>query len=193
MKARCKHRGRPSAHSSRLARREMNHLNQKVTAQNGASSSGVPHGRGTPVEEDNSKGHCRPGGRRGGIPGDSCLSRKNPRNSSGYSPTPLSSHQSCSRSGSPIRPDKGRGDGSPKWRRASSQRDLITRTTGPPRDAKSRKRGVRVRARSTVSSGSQELPSVAIVKSCLISPSTAILLHLHPLDSTPTSNVVKSP
>lgn len=88
MKARCKHRGRPSAHSSRLARREMNHLNQKVAAQNGASSSGVPHGRGTPVEEDNSKGHCRPGGSRGGIPGDSCLSRKNPETQTVILPLP---------------------------------------------------------------------------------------------------------
>lgn len=66
----------------------MNHLNQKVAAQNGASSSGAPYGRGTPVEEDNSKGHCRPGGSRGGIPGDSCLSRKNPETQNGYSPTP---------------------------------------------------------------------------------------------------------
>lgn len=151
MKARCKHRGRPSAQSSRLARREMNHLNQKAAAQNGASSSGALHSRGTPVEEDNSKGHCRQGGGHGGIPADSRLSRQNPPKSRGSSPSLLSSHQTCSRSGPPIRPDKGRGDGSPKWRRASSQRDLITRTTSPLKDAKSRKRGVTARAWSAVS------------------------------------------
>lgn len=66
MKARCKHRGRPSTQSSRLARREM-HLNQKAATQNGAASASVLHGRGTPVEEDNSKGHCRQGWHHGGI------------------------------------------------------------------------------------------------------------------------------
>lgn len=79
MKARCKHRGRPSAQSSRLARREMNHLNQKVPAQNGTTSSGVLHSRGTPTEEDNSKGHCRQGGSGGWIPADTHLLRRTPK------------------------------------------------------------------------------------------------------------------
>lgn len=70
MKARCKHRGRPSSQSSRLARREMNHLNQKLPAQNDTTLSGTLHGRGTPIEEDNSKVHCRQGGSGAGIPTD---------------------------------------------------------------------------------------------------------------------------
>nr|XP_046234179.1 BAH and coiled-coil domain-containing protein 1 isoform X2 [Scatophagus argus] len=60
MKARCKHRGRPSALSSRLARR-VSHLKQKAAAQHGAPSAGLLHCRGTPGEEDTSKSHCRQG------------------------------------------------------------------------------------------------------------------------------------
>ncbi|KAK1881077.1 BAH and coiled-coil domain containing protein 1, partial [Dissostichus eleginoides] len=58
MKARCKHRGRPGALSSRLARR-VTQLKQK--AQRGASSSGMLHCRGPPGEEDASMSHCRQG------------------------------------------------------------------------------------------------------------------------------------
>lgn len=76
MKARCKHRGRPGAQSSKLARRDMNHHNQKVSAQNDAASSGMLHGRGNPIEEDNSKGHCRQGGSGGEIPADTRLLRR---------------------------------------------------------------------------------------------------------------------
>lgn len=54
----------------------MNHLNQKVPAQNGTTSSGTLHGRGTPTEEDNSKGHCRQGGSGGAIPADTRLLRR---------------------------------------------------------------------------------------------------------------------
>ncbi|CAJ1080748.1 BAH and coiled-coil domain-containing protein 1 [Xyrichtys novacula] len=60
MKARCKHRGRPSALSSRLARR-VTQLKQKAAAQRGASSAGVLHCRGTPGEGDRSKNHSRQG------------------------------------------------------------------------------------------------------------------------------------
>lgn len=86
MKTRCKHRGRPGVQSSRLARREMNHLNQKVPAQNGAASSGTQHGRGTPIEEENSKGHCRQGGSGTVIPADTRLLNRTPGNSSSSSP-----------------------------------------------------------------------------------------------------------
>lgn len=89
MKARCKHRGRPGAQSSRLARREMNHLNQKVPAQNGATSSGPLHGRGNPIEEDNSKGHCRQGGSGGEIPADTRLLRRTAKLKRFFSPSEL--------------------------------------------------------------------------------------------------------
>ncbi|XP_074519328.1 BAH and coiled-coil domain-containing protein 1 isoform X2 [Halichoeres trimaculatus] len=62
MKARCKHRGRPSALSSRLARR-VTQLKQKAAAQRGAPSAGVLHCGGTPGEEDGSKSYSRPGGK----------------------------------------------------------------------------------------------------------------------------------
>lgn len=64
MKARCKHRGRPSTLSSRLARR-VTHLKQKVAAQRGTPSASMLHGRGTPGGEDNSKTHCRQGSKGG--------------------------------------------------------------------------------------------------------------------------------
>lgn len=54
----------------------MNHLNQKVSGQNAAASSGTLHNRGTPVEEDNFKGHCRTGGSGGEIPTDTPLLRR---------------------------------------------------------------------------------------------------------------------
>uniref|UniRef100_UPI0037E799F9 BAH and coiled-coil domain-containing protein 1 n=1 Tax=Semicossyphus pulcher TaxID=241346 RepID=UPI0037E799F9 len=60
MKARCKHRGRPSALSSRLARR-VTQLKQKAAAQRGAPSAGMLHCRGTPGEEGGSKSHSRQG------------------------------------------------------------------------------------------------------------------------------------
>lgn len=58
MKACCKHRGRPSALSSRLARR-VTQLKQKAAAQRGAPSAGMLHCRGTPGEKDASKSHFR--------------------------------------------------------------------------------------------------------------------------------------
>ncbi|XP_041671428.1 BAH and coiled-coil domain-containing protein 1 isoform X2 [Cheilinus undulatus] len=60
MKARCKHRGRPSALSSRLARR-VTQLKQKAAAQRGAPSAGVLHCRGTPGVVDGSKSYSRQG------------------------------------------------------------------------------------------------------------------------------------
>ncbi|XP_031147134.1 BAH and coiled-coil domain-containing protein 1 isoform X2 [Sander lucioperca] len=60
MKARCKHRGRPSALSSRLARR-VTQLKQKAAAQRGVPSAGMLHCRGTHGEEGSSKSHCRQG------------------------------------------------------------------------------------------------------------------------------------
>lgn len=60
MKARCKHRGRPSALSSRLARR-VTQLKQKAAAHRGAPSAGMLHCGGTPGEEGASKSHCRQG------------------------------------------------------------------------------------------------------------------------------------
>lgn len=53
MKAHCKHRGRPSALSSRLAKR-VTHLKQKVAAQRGASTASMLHSR-----EDEAKSDCR--------------------------------------------------------------------------------------------------------------------------------------
>lgn len=61
MKARCKHRGRPSALSSRLARR-VTQLKQKAAAQRGSQSADMLHGS----EKDASKSHCRQGGKGGG-------------------------------------------------------------------------------------------------------------------------------
>ncbi|KAM6897720.1 LOW QUALITY PROTEIN: BAH and coiled-coil domain-containing protein 1 [Xenentodon cancila] len=58
MKASCKHRGRPSTLSSRLARR-VTQLKQKAAAQRGAPSAGVLHSS----EEDPSKSHCRQEGK----------------------------------------------------------------------------------------------------------------------------------
>ncbi|XP_044193215.1 BAH and coiled-coil domain-containing protein 1 [Thunnus albacares] len=60
MKARCKHRGRPSALSSRLARR-VTQLKQKAAAQRGAPSAGMLHCRGAPGAEEVTKSHCRQG------------------------------------------------------------------------------------------------------------------------------------
>lgn len=48
----------------------MNQLNQKASAQNGAVSSGPLHCRGTPAEEDSSRGHCRQGGSGAVVPAD---------------------------------------------------------------------------------------------------------------------------
>uniref|UniRef100_H2LF47 BAH domain and coiled-coil containing 1 n=1 Tax=Oryzias latipes TaxID=8090 RepID=H2LF47_ORYLA len=56
MKARCKHRGRPSTLSSRLARR-VTQLKQKAAAQHGASAGGL-HNKNKP-----SKSHCRQDGK----------------------------------------------------------------------------------------------------------------------------------
>ncbi|KAM9425946.1 BAH and coiled-coil domain-containing protein 1 isoform 2-T2 [Pholidichthys leucotaenia] len=58
MKARCKHRGRPSTMSSRLARR-VTQLKQKAAAQRGAPSAGALNHS----EEDIPKSHCRPAGK----------------------------------------------------------------------------------------------------------------------------------
>ncbi|XP_065806046.1 BAH and coiled-coil domain-containing protein 1 [Labrus bergylta] len=58
MKACCKHRGRPSALSSRLARR-VTQLKQKAAAQRGAPSAGVLHSRGTLGGEDGSRSRSR--------------------------------------------------------------------------------------------------------------------------------------
>lgn len=58
MKAHCKHRGRPSALSSRLAKR-VTHLKQKVAAQRGATTASVLHSRGSFGGEDESKSDCR--------------------------------------------------------------------------------------------------------------------------------------
>lgn len=64
MKAHCKHRGRPSTLSSRLARR-VTHLKQKVAAQRGSPSVSMLHSRGTPGGDDDSKSHCRQDGKGG--------------------------------------------------------------------------------------------------------------------------------
>lgn len=58
MKAHCKHRGRPSALSSRLAKR-VTHLKQKVAAQRGAATSSMLHCAGSLGGEDESKSDCR--------------------------------------------------------------------------------------------------------------------------------------
>lgn len=58
MKAHCKLRGRPSALSSRLAKR-VTHLKQKVAAQHGATTASVLHSRGGFGGEDESKSGCR--------------------------------------------------------------------------------------------------------------------------------------
>ncbi|XP_026172239.1 BAH and coiled-coil domain-containing protein 1 [Mastacembelus armatus] len=60
MKARCKHRGRPSTLSSRLARR-VTQLKQKAAAQRGTPSEAMLHCRGVPGAEETSKSHCRQG------------------------------------------------------------------------------------------------------------------------------------
>uniref|UniRef100_A0A096M1X0 BAH domain and coiled-coil containing 1b n=1 Tax=Poecilia formosa TaxID=48698 RepID=A0A096M1X0_POEFO len=58
MKARCKHRGRPSSLSSRLAKR-VTQMKQKTTAQREAPTAGGVHSS----EEDPSKNHSRQGGK----------------------------------------------------------------------------------------------------------------------------------
>uniref|UniRef100_H3D5Q5 BAH domain and coiled-coil containing 1 n=1 Tax=Tetraodon nigroviridis TaxID=99883 RepID=H3D5Q5_TETNG len=58
MKAHCKHRGRPSALRSRLAKR-VTHLKQKVAAQRGATAASTLHRRGSFGGEDESKSDCR--------------------------------------------------------------------------------------------------------------------------------------
>lgn len=58
MKAHCKHRGRPSALSSRLAKC-VSHLKQKVPAQRGATTASMLHSRGSFGGEDESKSDCR--------------------------------------------------------------------------------------------------------------------------------------
>ncbi|XP_053269533.1 BAH and coiled-coil domain-containing protein 1 [Pleuronectes platessa] len=63
MKACCKHRGRPSTLSSRMARR-VTQLKQKAAAQRGVSSAGPLHCRGDPGEEETPKSHCRQQGGR---------------------------------------------------------------------------------------------------------------------------------
>lgn len=60
MKARCKHRGRPSPLSSRLGRR-VAQLKQKTAAQCGA----VVHCRVAPGAEGMPKSECRQGGKGG--------------------------------------------------------------------------------------------------------------------------------
>ncbi|XP_040923067.1 BAH and coiled-coil domain-containing protein 1 [Toxotes jaculatrix] len=62
MKACCKHRGRPSTLSSRLARR-VTQLKQKAAAQRGAPSAGTLYCRGDPGAEETLKSHCRQGGK----------------------------------------------------------------------------------------------------------------------------------
>lgn len=58
IKAHCKHRGRPSALSSRLAKR-VTHLKQKVVAQHGATTASMLHSRGSFGGEDESKSDSR--------------------------------------------------------------------------------------------------------------------------------------
>ncbi|XP_068161397.1 BAH and coiled-coil domain-containing protein 1 [Antennarius striatus] len=60
IKARCKHRGRPTALNSRLARR-VSHLKQKVVSQRVAPSPCILHRKGAPGEEEASKSHFRQG------------------------------------------------------------------------------------------------------------------------------------
>lgn len=58
MKGHCRHRGRPSALSSRLAKR-VTHLKQKVAAQRGATTASLLHSRGSLSREEDSKSDCR--------------------------------------------------------------------------------------------------------------------------------------
>lgn len=58
MNAHCKHKGRPSTLSSRLAR-HVTHLKQKVVAHHRSAAPSMLHGRETPGGEDDSKSHCR--------------------------------------------------------------------------------------------------------------------------------------
>ncbi|KAF0025249.1 hypothetical protein F2P81_022130 [Scophthalmus maximus] len=62
MKACCKHRGRPSTLSSRMAQR-VTQLKQKAAAQRGAPSASTLHCRGDPGAEETPKSHCRHGGK----------------------------------------------------------------------------------------------------------------------------------
>lgn len=64
MKACCKHRGRPSTLSSRMAQR-VTQLKQKAAAQRGAPSASTLHCRGDPGAEETPKSHCRHGGKGG--------------------------------------------------------------------------------------------------------------------------------
>lgn len=76
MKARCKHRGQPSALSSRLARR-VTQLKQKAAAQCGAPPAAMLHCGGAPGAEETPKSACREGGKggdRGSIYPYTCLS-----------------------------------------------------------------------------------------------------------------------
>lgn len=54
MKSHCRHRGRPGALISRLAKR-VTHLKQKVAAQRGATTASMLHSRGGLGREDDSK------------------------------------------------------------------------------------------------------------------------------------------
>ncbi|XP_068439302.1 BAH and coiled-coil domain-containing protein 1 isoform X2 [Clinocottus analis] len=60
MKAHCKHRGRPTSLSSRLARRATQ-LKQTAVAQRGAPSADMLHCRRAPGEEGAANTHCRQG------------------------------------------------------------------------------------------------------------------------------------
>ncbi|XP_039991206.1 BAH and coiled-coil domain-containing protein 1 [Xiphias gladius] len=62
MKACCKHKGRPSTLSSRLARR-VTQLKQKAAAQCGAPSACMLKCRGDSGAEETPKSHCRQGGK----------------------------------------------------------------------------------------------------------------------------------
>ncbi|XP_053700897.1 BAH and coiled-coil domain-containing protein 1 isoform X1 [Synchiropus splendidus] len=63
MKARCKHRGRPSSLSSRLARR-VTQLKQKAVAQRASPAGGVLQCRGSPDARETSKNHGRDEGQQ---------------------------------------------------------------------------------------------------------------------------------
>ncbi|XP_023197273.1 BAH and coiled-coil domain-containing protein 1 [Xiphophorus maculatus] len=73
MKARCKHRGRPSSLSSRLARR-VTQMKQKTAAQREAPTAGGVHSS----EEDPSKNHSRQGGkdRQDRMPGETMKKKR---------------------------------------------------------------------------------------------------------------------
>lgn len=58
MNAHCKHKGRPSTLSTRLAR-HVTHLKQKVVAHHGSPAPSTLHSREIPGGEDDSKSHCR--------------------------------------------------------------------------------------------------------------------------------------